>query len=117
MMEENNEGTSIYRGIFGNRLKFIRKAVGMSQGEFAEKMELESGQSFVSKVERGEKLFSVENIYRAADVLGVHPAILMSTEEFTDEQLEMIINLFSLFKKGNKDHTLTIKGLLETYTQ
>ena len=115
-ISNNDDGK--YRDIFGSRLKFIRKVlVGMSQEEFAAKMDLDSGQSFVSKVERGERLLSVENIYRAADVLGVHPAVLMSTDEFTDEQLEMLVNLFTLFRKNNKDHILTIKGLLETYTK
>src|SRR6056297_24187 len=89
-----------YREIFGKRLQFLRKVSGMSQELFADKMQIDSGQSFISKVERGDRLMSVENIYRAADVLQVHPAILMSNEQFADQQLEMLINLMKLFKFG-----------------
>ena len=110
----NEQGPSKYRLQFGKRLKAVRSPL-MSQEEFAEKMELEGGQSFISKVERGERMLSMENVIRAADVLGVHPAILLSDEELTDDQLETVINLFKIFNKGTRSQFEAIRDLLRTY--
>ena len=57
-----------------------RKAAGISQVELAER--LGKPQSFVSKVERGERRLDVIEFCQLAEALGHHPAKLL--EEFLD---------------------------------
>lgn len=102
---------------FGHRIKTLRKARDMTQEQFADKMGVDGGQSFISKVERGEKMFSIENILRAAEVLSIHPAILLSEQPLTEENLEMLTNLFKLFQNGDDSKKKAVKDLLQAYTK
>lgn len=58
-----------------------RKAEGVTQVELAEK--LGKPQSFVSKVERGERRLDVIEFCQVAEALGLNPAKLL--EEFVDD--------------------------------
>lgn len=53
----------------------VRKAVGITQVELAER--LGKPQSFVSKVERGERRLDVIEFCELAEALGHHPAELL----------------------------------------
>ena len=55
--------------VFGNNLKKYRRAIGMSQEEFAEKCGLH--RTYISAVECHRRSISLENIQRIADALGI----------------------------------------------
>lgn len=60
--------------LFGQRLRQLRKARGLSQEDFAQKAGID--RSYMGGVERGERNLSLENICLIADALGVEPAQL-----------------------------------------
>jgi len=61
---------------FGNRVRELRYAAGLTQEELADKAELD--RSYVGSVERGERNLSLENVCRLAEAIGVSPAELFS---------------------------------------
>jgi transcriptional regulator with XRE-family HTH domain len=65
----------IKRG-FGERLRSVRKARGLSQEALALACELD--RTYVGGVERGERNISLINIHKIARALGVAPKELMS---------------------------------------
>ena len=54
---------------FGERVRKLRKAKGLSQEALALSCELD--RSYIGGVERGERNISVLNIHRIADALGI----------------------------------------------
>lgn len=63
------------QGKFGKRVRYLRKAAGLSQEAFAEKCGLD--RSYVGGVERGERNVSLINIKKIARCLGIPPSDLM----------------------------------------
>lgn len=63
------------RSAFGNRLRVIRLAYGISQEELAYKAELD--RTYVSSVERGRRNIGLENICRLAHALEQEPLSLL----------------------------------------
>ena len=59
----------------------VRRAAGVTQVELAER--LGKPQSYVSKVERGERRLDVIEFCQVAEALGLNPAKLL--EEFVDD--------------------------------
>ncbi len=59
---------------FGQRLRDLRRARGISQERLAELAELH--RTYVGGIERGERNVSLKNIWRLADALGTGPADL-----------------------------------------
>ena len=60
------------KSLFGDRVRELRKAAGLSQEELADRAELD--RSYVGCIERGERNLSIENICRLAKAIGVAPA-------------------------------------------
>lgn len=63
----------------GLKVAAARKALGLSQKEMAERLDVSQG--FVSRLEGGEKLPSLETLLSVSKILGVQPS------EFLDEDL------------------------------
>ena len=63
---------------FGNRIRELRQAKGISQEELAEKAGLD--RTYISSVERGKRNISLLNIERLAKALGVKPRQLFGAE-------------------------------------
>lgn len=59
---------------FINGLRAERKAIGVTQEQLAER--LRDGQSFISKVERGERRIDVAEFVKIAHAIGVNPVTL-----------------------------------------
>jgi transcriptional regulator with XRE-family HTH domain len=57
---------------FGETVRELRKAAGLSQEELADLAELD--RSYVGCVERGERNLSIENVCKLAKAIGVSPA-------------------------------------------
>ena len=73
--------------LLGTRIAERRKAIGISQLEFAEK--IDKSTAFVSRLERGKKGPSLETLIQIADVLNTTPDELLKdnlpkTEEGND---------------------------------
>jgi len=64
--------------LFGQRLRELRTAAGLSQEELAEGADLD--RTYVSSCERGKRNVSLENIWRFALALDVMPSALFSNE-------------------------------------
>jgi transcriptional regulator with XRE-family HTH domain len=62
--------------IFGNKVKSLREAKGLSQEALAFKAGFD--RTYISLVERGKRNLSLSNICRFAQVLEVKPADLLS---------------------------------------
>ena len=65
--------------LFGQNLKRLRKASGLSQDELATRSGLH--RTYVSSVERGNRNVSLENIFTLAAALGCDPRSLLAPEE------------------------------------
>ena len=60
---------------FGERVRTLRKAKGLSQEEFAHHCELD--RTYMGGIERGERNLALRNIERVAHALGISIAELM----------------------------------------
>jgi transcriptional regulator with XRE-family HTH domain len=63
------------RAWFGERLRSLRAAQGISQEELADRSGL--NRTYVGSVERGERNVSLLNIHKLATALGVAPSALL----------------------------------------
>lgn len=79
-MTEPQAGTSdARRAAFGRRVRVLRVARGMSQGDLADAAGVH--RTYVSSLERGLRNVGFDNILALADALGVDPAELFSAGE------------------------------------
>lgn len=61
---------------FGESVRELRRAAGLSQEEPADLAELD--RSYVGCIERGERNLSIENVCKLAKAIGVSPADFFS---------------------------------------
>lgn len=66
---------AIHRSSFGNRVRELRHAAGMSQEELAEVSGLH--RTYISSLERGQRNVGLDNIYLLARALSVPAAHLL----------------------------------------
>ena len=83
----DSSGELIRKG-FGERLRELRRAFGVSQEELALICGLD--RSYVGQVERGERNIALENIHRIARGFGIPPSelLLASGEEHSVRRRE-----------------------------
>lgn len=60
-----------HREAFGRRVRALRQPQGLGQEALADRAGLH--RTYVGSVERGERNVSLDNIWRLAAALGVHP--------------------------------------------
>ncbi|MDA1062210.1 MAG: helix-turn-helix transcriptional regulator [Chloroflexi bacterium] len=63
------------RQAFGQRVRALRLDRGWSQEDLAEAAAVH--RTYVSSLERGQRNVAIDNIWRLADALGVHPGELL----------------------------------------
>lgn len=73
-MQPRNKGNKTQLRQLGATIREARKAMRLSQEDFAEKCDLH--RTYIGQVERGEKNISYENIQRIAVALGISPSQL-----------------------------------------
>jgi transcriptional regulator with XRE-family HTH domain len=66
------------RRAFGERVRVLRAAAGLSQEQLAERSGLH--RTYVSSLERGQRNVGLENILRLATALGVAPSAFFPDE-------------------------------------
>lgn len=61
---------------FGQNVRMLRKATGLSQDEFADKAGVH--RTFMSGIERGKRAPTIVVVERLANALGVDPGVLFA---------------------------------------
>ena len=64
-----------HREVFGDRVRTVRLAEGLSQEDLAETADIH--RTYLSSVERGQRNVGLDNIVALARALGVEPAQLL----------------------------------------
>ena len=90
------------QALFGNRIRSIREAAGLSRETAAERAD--TGElNYLGEVERGEKFPTLEMIERIAVALGVSPSVFFEYEaEEIDNQI-LVSKLQRLLSRLNTD--------------
>ena len=86
--------------VIGRNLLEIRKKLGLSQSQLAEKAKIST--EFVSRVERGANAPSLKTLKQIADVLDVKIGTFFDDPEDTDKWEIEIEVLVILMKRGEK---------------
>ncbi|MEH7547752.1 helix-turn-helix domain-containing protein [Neobacillus vireti] len=106
----------------GNKVRFIRKAKGLTQEDLAEKCGLQY--TYIGGIERGERNVSLQTIEKLAEGLAVPPYELLkpndiNNEEIFKENIKIVEIYQDLLLKSEKDLKSLLKinreivGLLE----
>jgi transcriptional regulator with XRE-family HTH domain len=77
MADQRRSGPDTGRRVFGERVRSLRLAHGLSQERLAEIAGVH--RTYLSSLERGERNVSLDNIYAIARALGVPPAELFES--------------------------------------
>lgn len=101
------------RKMIGHRIKFFRELRGMKQEEFAEKMEYESGSSMISQIETGGTAMSIEKCVKAAQILNVNAAVLLTENDYSDDDLVVLDRFLSLLGNHSSPNLEAIKTLIK----
>jgi transcriptional regulator with XRE-family HTH domain len=88
--DECMDGDLEKRKIRGRRLRRLRLAAGITQEELGTALGLKSGSSHISQIEGGTKGMSLEQTEKIAKLLGVHPIVIATGRDYTNEQLDFL---------------------------
>ncbi len=87
MADQGRSEVATGRRVFGERVRLLRQARGLSQEGLAELATVH--RTYLSSLERGERNVGLDNIYAIAAALGVAPAELFEpTEAVTQDGLQ-----------------------------
>lgn len=102
-----------FKKIVGARIKALRKRAGMTQLELADHLGYNST-GMISHVEKGISGMDKDKLLECAKLFNVHPAILMSDESFTNEDVLFLADISKMCaeKKGTK-YMDAIKNLVK----
>lgn len=106
--------------IFGNKLKYIRRSLKITQEELALKCGMEA--SHIGQLERGEKNPTLNTLYRISNGLNISIPELIDFENelIFEEQDEVTNKLLSYLKEmdsNEKNQILDIIKVLKKYKQ
>lgn len=76
-MARNPDDSLRRRRAFGVRLRELRTGAGLTQEGLAHLADLD--RTYVGSVERGERNIALDNIWRLADALKVHPTEFLAS--------------------------------------
>jgi len=94
------------RELFGERVRALRKAQGLSQMALGRKSELHH--TYIGGLERADLNISMDNIEKVAKGLGMKPAELFQfpTEDIAASEKEMLFMEFTAWGKDQDEQTL-----------
>jgi transcriptional regulator with XRE-family HTH domain len=95
---ENRFDPKLFKVILGKKLRALRMRKKISQVQLAKELGFKSTGT-ISLVENGIKGLKVESILRAAKALDVHPIVLITPDEFSKDEIELVSLLFRFFDK------------------
>jgi transcriptional regulator with XRE-family HTH domain len=102
----------------GKKIRALREMNEMTQMQLASAIGMTSTGA-ISQIENGEKGIKLHAILRAADVLGVHPVVLLSVEDLDKNELKLMVDMMAFLKKKHrnprtlKPHFDAIKKLIQ----
>ena len=96
----------------GQNISRLRKAHGLTQAELAEKINVTP--TFVSRVERGERMFSPQNLQAVAELFEVSYDALFRNPEEVDPSIQ---NIVILLKGRSKSYTATVEKMLRVWAE
>lgn len=99
--------------MIGKRIKLFRKAMKLSQEKFADKMGYDSGSSMISQIENGGATMSMEQAVKAARILNVHPAVLLTDKNYSDDDLRALNNFLLILEDHKNPNRDAIKTLIK----
>jgi len=79
----------------GKSLKYLRTAKSLTQEDFFEV----SGRTYISQIERGVKVPTIDKVDELAEVLGIHPLSLLTAAYLTKVQKAQIKQLLQQVEK------------------
>jgi transcriptional regulator with XRE-family HTH domain len=91
-----------FRKMLGKKIKFFRKRLGLNQTELMEHLGYTST-GIISQIENGNRGMDPGMLIKAAKLFNVDVAILVSDHDFEDEQLSMILGMFAILGKDDKE--------------
>ena len=102
--------------IFGANLKRLRKIIDISGEALGYAIGYKSS-GRISQIESGYSEMPMNKKIKAAEVLGVHPDILLINREMSDDELELYVYIRKLFtEKQDQHHINFLKTYLKTAT-
>lgn len=105
--------------IFGNNIRKLRTARGITQEEFSVRLGY-SSRSSINKIESGERDLPRSKIALAASILGVSPLDLFSEEEIeadiimTETDNELFLEYSKLTDKNKEKLSVYLQALLDS---
>jgi len=102
-----------FRTLFGNNLRRIRVLRGMTQAQLEYKAGY-SGNGALSQIEQGLKGMPINRVYSVAKALKVHPSFLMAQCDYSDDDIETIINFHDLMLTGTPQNISAIRQIIKT---
>ena len=100
---------------FGARLRARRRAAGLSQAELAEAVDLTA--NYISLLERGQKLPTLDTLVRLARSVGGTPAELLGDVKVSDEWLDEVMAVARTVPKGQRSVALAVLRAVATGSQ
>ena len=99
----------------GNKIKDKRLKLGLTQEKVAEELGIDD--SFYSRVERGERILSVETLVKISDFydLSLDYLLLDSTQGGTDDKL--IIEIENIFRDKSPSQTVFLLNFLKVQAE
>jgi len=97
-MKQTSLNKQELKKILGQNLKKLRKRAGISQVEFGGKLGLRSSGS-ISLIENGTRGLTLENLFRASQVLKVPLIALIAPGVISDEQVDVYKDITTIFSE------------------
>lgn len=95
----------------GQNISRLRKENGLTQAEFAEKINVTP--TFVSRVERGERMFSPQKLQAVAELFEVSYDALFRDPEELDPSIQ---NIVILLEGRSKSYTASVEKFLRLWS-
>lgn len=105
-------GKDIFKRIVGERIRLLREMNGLTQTELAHRLGYKGPQQ-LNNIEHGTRGMSKERIYKCAEILGVHPAVLLSNKEMGIEELEAHVDLHKIVNDPDNPNRTAVFQILK----
>ncbi len=112
LIEKIKKDDTNYYKVLGEKFRELRLERSLSQTDVMEALGWTSTGA-VSLVEQGKRGMSFQNIAKSAKLLNVPVAVLMNTEDYTSERLQMVVMMMDLISGPKNEEFKAIKTFLK----
>ena len=110
----NNNFIVDYQAL-GSKIKGRRQTLGLTQEQVSEKLDL--SESFYSRIERGERIISVETLIKIANYFSLSLDYLLLDSTRTDANEKLQTELDSIFSGMNSEQSAFLLELLKVHSE